>query len=294
MSGASAVVVRWRGGDEVARCLAALLDRGGERLREVVLVDSGSKDGGGEALAARFPGVRLLALADNRGFAAAADAGVELVREELVLLLNPDTEVEAGAVDRLAAPLDHDPRLPGTIPVLVGPDGRPQHRWQLRRLPTAVDLALGRPGRPAFASVPSSPSPVAQPAAAAWLVRRSAWRDLGGLDPVFAPAWWEDVDLCARLAARGGPGFLLVPEARVLHLGGSSVTALGDAAFLAAYHRNLVRYARRHHPRLAGRIVSVLRLVLLVRAAVRPGRHAAYLAARKAIARQTYPLPDRA
>ncbi len=70
-----AVVVRWRGGDEVRRCLLSLMELGGERLNRVVLVDSGSGDGGAEGLAAKFPDVEVIALTENHGFAHAADRG---------------------------------------------------------------------------------------------------------------------------------------------------------------------------------------------------------------------------
>jgi N-acetylglucosaminyl-diphospho-decaprenol L-rhamnosyltransferase len=284
-----AVVVRWRGGDEAAACLQSLADHGGPRLAGVTLVDSGSGDGGAERLAARFGSVRVLALDDNLGFARAANRGVDAGDAPLQLLLNPDTVLRAGAIDVLAALLDERPRAAGAVPLLESPDGSCQHRWQLRRLPTARRLAGGRGGAAAFSAPPGAPQPVAQPAAAAWLVRRRVWQALGGLDEAFVPAWWEDVDFCARLAAHLddpgldiGEGFVVQPAARIGHRGGSSVAALGDAEFLAAYARNLLRYAARHHAARLGLIRAGLRLSLALRAALRPARAAAYRAALQA------------
>lgn len=278
-----AVVVRYRGGEEVARCLQSLLEHGGERLAGIVLVDSGSEDGGGEELADRFPAVKTLLLKHNRSFAYAANTGTETAPGELILLVNPDTRLTAGALDAMARHLDEHPRYPGAVPLLIAPDGRSQHRWQLRRLPRPVDLALGRPGRPAFPEPPRQPTPVEQPAAAAWLVRRKAWEGFGGLDPRYQPAWWEDVDFCARLRAAGAGAFTVVPRATVIHEGGVSAAILGDRAFLEAYHRNMARYVRRHHPAQAGAILQSLRLSLLARAILRPGRAAAYRAAARAV-----------
>jgi len=292
VSRVAVVVVRWRGGDEVRRCLASALDDASGLVGAVVLVDSGSGDDGAARLGRALPQIRLVALPENRSFAWAAGRGADASSEPLLLLLNPDAELEADTVRRLVEALDARPDAAGVVPLLLGPDGRSQHRWQLRRLPTAADLALGRPGRPAFPGAsPAAPAPVPQPAAAAWLIRRTVWNALGGLDPTFAPAWWEDADLSARLDRRlGDPGFparggfVVEPAARARHLGGSSVSSLSDAAFLVAYHRNLLRYASRHHPDRVVLIRRGLRLSLAVRALLRPARRTAYRAAARSLA----------
>ena len=286
----AAVVVRWRGGEEVARCLRSLVDHGPDR---VVLVDSGSGDGGASSLATRFPEVEVIELEENRSFAWAASRGAEAAPDADVLLLNPDTEVMTGAVDRLAATLRHHPEAAGMAPLLVDRDGRPQHRWQLRRLPGVARLALGLPGAPAFPGpAPSAPAPVPQPAAAAWLLRREVWDRLDGLDPAFVPAWWEDVDLCARLAVGLGEpgfpaaaGFVVEPSATVVHSGGGSARRLGSEAFLLVYHRNLIRYAARHHPKALGPIRAGVAAACVVRAATRPGRRRAYLRCAREVVR---------
>ena len=287
-----AVIVRWRGGDEVGRCLRSLLDLGGPRLERVVLVDSGSGDGGAKRLAAEFPDVGVIALAENHGFAHAADRGATEGEAPLLLILNPDTEITPGALEALASLLDERPQAAGAAPLLEDVDGGSQHRWQLRNLPTVSRLARGLPGAAAFSAPPTRPIEIAQPAAAAWLVRRCVWEALGGLDPTFTPAWWEDVDFCARLRARLGStdfpcdrGFVVQPAAHVRHAGGSSVAAMGDAAFLTAYYRNLLHYTARHHP---GRLLFVrrgLRISLAARALLRPSRRQAYQAALEAITR---------
>ena len=289
-----AVVVRWRGGDEVSRCLKSLLDLGGPHLESVVLVDSGSGDEGAERLATEFADIRVIALAENHGFAHAADRGAAEGCEPLLLVLNPDIEITPGALDSLASLLDERPQVAGAVPLLEDMDGTTQHRWQLRNLPTVFGLSLGHPGTPAFSAPPETPVEVAQPAAAAWLVRRSVWETLGGLDPTFAPAWWEDVDFCARLRAGlvtaelpCDEGFIVQPAAHLRHAGGSSVSALGDAAFLTAYYRNLLHYTARHHPGRLGRIRRTLRLSLAGRALLRPARRQAYRAAMKVTARDS-------
>jgi GT2 family glycosyltransferase len=284
----AAVVVRWRGGDEVDRCLRSLLAQSGPDLGRIVLVDSGSGDGGAQRLAASYPEVEVIALAENRSFAHAANTGAAAITEDLIFLLNPDTEVEMGAVTTLVDALEQRPQTAGVVPLLVNADGSAQHLWQLRQLPTVARLATGRSGAAAFSSPPTAPAGVIQPAAAAWLIRRDVWRALGGFDESFAPAWWEDVDFCARLADRLGSadhpadeGFVVIPQARLRHQGGSSLEELDQAAFLTAFCANLLRYSAIHHTKHLSLIRTGLRWSMAVRAIVRPRQSEAYLAARR-------------
>lgn len=279
-----AVVVRWRGGDEVRRCLGSLVEHGGTSLVRVVLVDSGSGDDGANRLGREFPTIEVEALPENRSFAWAAGRGAARCTEPYLLLLNPDCELSAGSLDTMFDFLDYRPDVAGAVPLLTSEDGRSQHRWQLRRLPGVTRLAAGRGGAPMYPhGPPTEPAPVAQPAAAAWLVRRTVWDLLGGLDPGFAPAWWEDVDFCARLnrhltrSDSVRDGFWIVPDARMVHLGGSSLRHLSEAEFLGAFYGNLLRYAGRHHPEALAFVRAGLRMSLLSRALIQPARRSAYL-----------------
>jgi hypothetical protein len=286
------VVVRYRGGEEVARCLASLREHGGRRLQRTLLVDSGSGDGGEKPLAEAFPEVTVVSLDENRSFAHAANEGAAGIDAAYLLILNPDAELTSGCLDRLAGLLDRRPEVAGAVPLLMEPDGGLQYRWQLRHLPGAARLALGLSGAPAFPKPPTEVTVVAQPAASCWLIRRSIWEALGGFDEEYAPAWWEDVDLCRRLQRglqRGElpvrQGFVVVPEATALHIGGSSVPAIGDEAFLTAYFTNLIRYVSRHHSRAARPVITTLRLSLLARGVARPRRRSIYFRLARGIGR---------
>lgn len=283
----SAVVVRWRGGAEVHRCLASLVSHGGPHLAEVTLVDSGSGDRGAYRLAAHFPEVRLVRLARNEGFASAVNAGWESgQRHDAILLVNPDCVVPPGAVTSLTRFVASHPECAGAVPLLVGADGRSQHRWQLRHLPSAVRLALGSAGAPWSEHRPRSAAPVPQPAAACWLVRREAWDDLGGFDTRFRRAWWEDVDFCRRLGDSGHGRLWVVPEAEVRHIGGSSVNELRREEFLSIYFGNLAEYVRRHHSRNDFWLRPLLAMSLMMRGALRPRRWTAYRSAAAAVIRR--------
>lgn len=222
----------------------------------VVVVDNASTDGSAEA--ARAAGARIVPAASNLGFGPACNlAATEGAPSETILFLNPDAALldGAAALAALLAALDADPAVVAAAPRLTG-DG--QEEFQLRRLPRlgAIlreallvdrlfpanagfrrDRYLDRPRDAAF--------DVEQPAAAALLVRRAAFEAVGGFDPAFAPAWFEDVDLCAKLLAQGGR-IRYVPSARVEHVGGVAMDTLSWRDFRPVYVRNQFRYLVRH------------------------------------------------
>ncbi len=232
------VVVHWRGEASLERLLAAWP---ADPRFELVVVDNS------RSLGALPQGVRRIDPGRNLGFAGGVNLGVAQTRAPIVLILNPDARPRRGALEAILAAFAELPDAAGVVPALVGPDGTPQHRWQLRRLPSAGELVLqtlfvaGSGG-----AAPPRGTPIEQPAAAALALSRAALADVGGLDTGFHPAWFEDVDLARRLA-RAGHRLLYEPRAVFVHELGSTVPALGYGPFLWIYYRNLVRYLRLHH-----------------------------------------------
>ena len=292
--GLSVVVVAWRAREDV-RALAGTIPAD-PRFELVVVDNSGDVDVG--APAGDAGRVRVVAPGRNLGFAAGCNAGARAARAPCLLFLNPDARPAPDALTRLLAAFARHPGAAGLAPRLIGEDGAPQWSWQLRRLPAPWALLahafFWNPVRGPRRE-PGAGEPVAQPAAAALALRRSAFEAVGGFDEDFFPAWFEDVDLARRLAARGLT-VVYAPEAVFTHRGGASVPALGYGGFLAAYDRNLALYLRRHHGRgweLAFRaLVPVGALVRLLalplrrprRAASRAEAAAALLAAARAAA----------
>ena len=195
------------------------------------------------------PGLTILRPGRNLGFAGGINLALQHASAPLVMLLNPDSRPQPGAVAELIEALDRHPEWPGVAPRLRGEDGAPQYSWQLRPLPTAPGLlrqTLFLPGVPRLRREPPEGALVQQPAAAALALRRSILDSLGGLDPHFHPAWFEDVDLAARLVSNGHT-VRYWPRSCFVHELGGSVASLGYGPFLWAYYRNLIRYLRKHH-----------------------------------------------
>jgi len=247
---------------------------------KVVVVDNGSADG--SAAAARKAGADVIENGRNRGFGIACNQAVAaLPGVPSVLFLNPDAALVDGAesLALLAAELEGDPSLAAVAPRLSG-DG--QEEFQLRKLPTLGSFAreaflLNRlwPKNPWFRReryldrLRTEPFDVEQPAAAALMIRREAFEAVGGFDAAFSPAWFEDVDLAAKLW-KSGRRIRYLPAARATHAGGATMKAMPYRDFLPLYTRNACRYVARHHSapmRLAIRVVllagALLRLGLL-------------------------------
>ena len=99
----SIIIVSFNARADLERCLRSLADAPPRLDHEIIVVDNGSSDGSVE-VARAYRSVRTIALSRNGGFAAGNNAGIRESRGRLLLLLNSDTVVPAGAVDRLRRP----------------------------------------------------------------------------------------------------------------------------------------------------------------------------------------------
>jgi len=249
----STIVVAWRAADDVAELVSGWPD---DPRFELVLIDQdGDLAPRLAELEASRPSRRstgnvvLVSPGRNLGFAGGSNLGARTARADLLFFLNPDARPAPDALNAICTGFATWPMAAGVVPRLVGFDGASQAEWQLRRLPTPLALLahalFWNPGSGALPE-PEAGAPVEQPAAAALALRREAFEAVGGFDEGFYPAWFEDVDLARRLADRG-QALLYLPAALCRHRQGSSVSALGYAAFLTTYDRNLCRYLDKHH-----------------------------------------------
>jgi len=97
------IIVNFNTRKLVLECLESIRSGSRNPSFEVLVVDNASTDGSAEAIAERFPQVRLIASERNLGFAAANNLAAEGAEGKYLLLLNPDTVVLDGAIDRLVA-----------------------------------------------------------------------------------------------------------------------------------------------------------------------------------------------
>lgn len=251
----------------LATCRAALA--ASPPATEVIVVDDASSDGTSELLASSLPDVRVVRLATNQRFAAAANAGVTASRGAIVLLLNSDAVVERDALNALLAAFEREPRLGVAGAQLINGDGSPQ--WSGGRLPTLAWLFVLAGG---FASLlprrrrAISGGAVDWVSGAAMALRRSVWAAVGPLRESYR-FYAQDLELCANARAAGWD-VEIVEAARVVHAGGASVRQWRDVGELphdpALLWLDLLTWGRRHHGRAW---VATARVLMIVAATIR-------------------------
>ena len=233
------VVVNWNAGDLLRRCLESVARHGPSAPHDVLVVDNASTDGSAEWLLAHAesaasggPPLRVIANAENLGFARANNLAFARSDAPLLLLLNPDAELTAGAADALLATLAADPRAAACAPRLLNPDGSLQPSvWPAPPTPLQILFEGLRLHRLLPASLRArwllgvhwdhtTRRAVDAFFGAAMLVRREALDDAGPFDESFA-LFGEDYEWCAR-ARRAGWRLLFEPAAEVVHHGGRS------------------------------------------------------------------------
>jgi len=252
----SIVIVSFNARADLERCLSSLNQSPPDTSHEIIVVDNASTDQSAQAARA-WPDVHVIESATNRGFAAANNAGIRQGTGRTVLLLNSDTIVPPGALDRLLAELDRHPDAAAIGPRLIDGDGRaelsfgsmmaPWTEFRRRRLMRGLetgDLAA-RSQVEAMTREARSPDWVS---GACLLVRRADAEAVGLLDERYF-MYTEDVDFCAALRGRGRR-VLFTPAVEVVHLRGRSA-ATAPAATRAAYRRSHLAFYQKHHPVLA-------------------------------------------
>jgi len=248
------IVVTWNSQRWIDRCLTAVPAACEGISYEVVIYDNASAD---DTLAhirdvpLAPPMLQQIVRSDhNDGFAAGVNRASKLSNGRYVFLLNPDCELKPRALTTLLEFLDANPTAAAAAPLLSGDDGDDQREFQLRELPTLRSLALEvllhrKASHHEYRHLDlTRPQRIEQPAAAALLIRRSVFDEVGPLDEQFSPAWFEDVDYCQRLA-HAGKEVYVVPAARARHFGGASLEHMPFADFVDVWYRNMSRYARK-------------------------------------------------
>jgi GT2 family glycosyltransferase len=201
-----------------------------------VVYDNASEDGSAEAIAAAYPQVELIASDENLGFARANNIVAAAAKTEWLLLLNPDTECHAGAVDNLLAFSKANPQAGITGGRTVFPNGslniascwRRITPWSAFCKATGLSAVFGKStffNPEAFGGWQRDTVREVDIVVGCFLmIRTSLWQELGGFDLKYF-MYGEEADMCLRARARGYRP-MITPDAQIMHLVGAASKTL--------------------------------------------------------------------
>ena len=250
----SIILVSYNTKEHTLKALNSIYEQTQKTDFEVILVDNDSKDGSLEAIQEAFPQVQAHASGGNRGFAGGVHFGVDRSVGDLILLLNPDTLVLDGAIDKLVTFSKEKPRagIWGGVTLNNDLSLNTQHAWARHDLGTLLFSALG------VSKIFSKSCLFNKANYGCWnrdtvkevdilsgcffLTTRELWNELGGLDTSFF-MYAEEADYCLK-AKKLGYQPIVTPDARIVHHGGISHANL--AAKEIKLLRGKVELIKRH------------------------------------------------
>ncbi|MGH8077083.1 MAG: glycosyltransferase [Lysobacter sp.] len=230
-------------------CLRAIAAQPPQAAVELIVVDDGSSDAT-QACLQQVAGLRYHRRAQNGGFVAACNDGASLARGDVVVFLNNDTLPQPGWLDHLLATCDEHPGTGLVGAQLVYPDGRLQEAGGIV-FADGNASNYGRfesPNHPLYSFVREAD----YCSGAAIAVPRALFDRLGGFDPRYSPAYYEDTDLAFAVRAAGS-AVLYQPAARVVHLEGITAGTQLDQGVKSYQVRNRHIFADKWSEALAQR-----------------------------------------
>lgn len=220
----SIIVPNWNGRAFLSRCVGGLLQSATEYGApfELLLMDDASTDNSAEETAAQFPQVHFVKQNKNHGFGHTVNHAAQLATGNLLVLVNNDLVPRAGFIEHLCKHFEGASDLFGVSGKTVDWDaGSPNH--------VNMTAAWGNGRLQLKWSDDDVPMPTMLMQGGSCAVRRDLFLKFGGLQPLYAPAYWEDYDLSYQ-ALKAGYQNLYEPAAVGSHLGqGSMIRAYGEA-----------------------------------------------------------------
>lgn len=274
----SVIIVNYNVEHFLEQCLNSV--RQASRLvnTEVIVVDNNSVDGSLAMMEKKFPDVTLIANKDNRGFSKANNQGIVIAKGEYILLLNPDTVVEADTFKKVVDFMDAHPDAGGLGVKMV--DGKGVFLPESKRgLPTPAasfykmfGVSSLFPKSKRFASYHQGHLPMEEVneieilSGAFMFMRKEALDKSGLLDEDFF-MYGEDIDLSYRIIKAGYKNYYF-PDTTIIHYKGES-TKKDSVNYVVVFYKAMIIFAKKHFSQKNARMFSFLiHLAILFRALI--------------------------
>jgi GT2 family glycosyltransferase len=255
----SIIIVNWNTRDLLRDCLNSVYAETEKTSFEVLVVDNASSDGSAEMVKREFLQVMLIENEDNLGFARANNQAIRQSSGSYILLLNPDTVVLSGALDKMVAFMRAHPDVDASGPMILNLGGslHPPTRGNryafdfcakflleeclLSYVPRLLIRKLGR--RETYSSQPRQVNMVL---GTCMMMTRTALDKVGLLDEQYF-LFAEETDWFYRLKLLGGKTYF-IPEARIVHHFARSVKQTDTVLKYSYRSRHL--FMKKHHKKV--------------------------------------------
>jgi len=245
----SVIIVNWNTKDLLCQCLDSLNQVVKKIEMEIFVVDNGSMDGSGEAVRKRFPEVKLVENQLNLGFAKANNQALTLSKGKYVFLLNPDTQVKEGAIEKMLSFMQSHPEAGAVGAQLLNSDGSKQN--SIANFPSLATEFLNKsllrwlfPQKfPGKEKDYFDPIEVDSVIGACMMVRRGAIDNVGLLDEDYF-LFLEETDWCYRMK-KAGWKIYHIPQAEIFHFQGKSAEANKKRAKVE-YYRSRYQFFKKN------------------------------------------------
>ncbi len=246
------VILNWNGKKMLERFLPSVTAHT-QGDAEVIIADNGSTDDSLDFVRAQYPGLRIIELDKNYGFAGGYNRALQQVQADYYVLLNDDVEVTPGWIEPVVAQMQQHPDTAICQPKLLMYDQRDTFEYA-----GGAGGFLDKYGYPfcrgrMFTSLEqdngqyNTPGEIFWASGAAMFVRADVWHQLGGLDDDFF-AHMEEIDFCWR-AKNAGYRVEYCPQSTVFHVGGGTLpksnprkTYLNFRNNMALLYKNLPKH----------------------------------------------------
>lgn len=253
----SIVIICWNDLRVIRDCLQSIYAGTHSIEFEVIVSDNGSTDGSVEFIRQNYPQARVVENGSNLGFGKGNNAGIRVSHGEYVLILNPDTLIHDGALDKWIEFAERHREAGAFGCRVLNPDG--SYQFPARPFPTIwrqwiAALYLWPLGYLSDAFISDiypgwngdTERRIDWQSGCCVMFRGDLLRRLGGFDEQFF-YHYEEVDLCRRVWLPGYP-ILYTPQASITHLGGQSVNRF-PVRFELEKYRNRYRYFYKYYGR---------------------------------------------
>lgn len=283
----SIIIVNWNSADYLRSCLTSVHSETRGISFEVIVVDNASYDGSEKMVRDLFPGVKFVQSDSNLGFARANNLGFLQAKGNILLFLNPDTEVVDGALATMTASLRADASAGAAGARLLNTDGSLQTSC-VQSIPTIANQVLdfdllrrlfpkhGLWGTRALYLNTSEPVRVDAISGACFMVRRDVFEGAARFSEQYF-MYADDLDLSYKIK-KAGYGILYLNECKVIHHGGKCSSQQEDNFSDLWQRESMAQFFHNAHGRVysgmyrsAMAVVAVVRLGIVFCAAVLGG-----------------------